>query len=215
MTPFNPKTPADPTNSNPLDWLAFRYVTGEMTDEESAAWELQLADDQLAREAVAGAVEVLQTLSQLPQDSWYSPQVAVSLPRSLTPVAARPFTARSWKFVFSAMAATVAIVALFVVSQAIRDDRSSAMNELDADAELATAWSLTRVSSAATTIDEPLVDSTHADADEWQTTADIDPITSDRPMPNTPSWMLAGMAGLVEEHEDSDPIPEPAATKEL
>lgn len=39
-----------------LDWLAFRYVAGEMTADEAGDFELRLADDQAAREAVSRAV---------------------------------------------------------------------------------------------------------------------------------------------------------------
>lgn len=41
-----------------LPWLAFRYVTGEMTADEEARFEQRLADDQAAREAVEQAVEL-------------------------------------------------------------------------------------------------------------------------------------------------------------
>jgi hypothetical protein len=41
-----------------LAWLAFRFIAGEMTADESRAFEARLADDQAAREAVAEAVEL-------------------------------------------------------------------------------------------------------------------------------------------------------------
>ncbi len=43
-------------NHDELDWLAFRYIAGELTRAESEAFEQRLADDQTAREAVARAV---------------------------------------------------------------------------------------------------------------------------------------------------------------
>lgn len=46
-----------------LDWLAFRYIADEMTDDERAAFEARLEQDQPAREAVAGSVELSQTLA--------------------------------------------------------------------------------------------------------------------------------------------------------
>jgi hypothetical protein len=45
-----------------LDWLAFRYVSGEMTAEEHAAFEENLAESQPAREAVAAAVLLAQAV---------------------------------------------------------------------------------------------------------------------------------------------------------
>jgi len=41
-----------------LHWQAFQYVSGELTASEAESFERRLADDQLAREAVAGAVEI-------------------------------------------------------------------------------------------------------------------------------------------------------------
>jgi hypothetical protein len=45
-----------------LNWLALRYVTGEMADAELAAFEETLADSQPAREAVAAAVLLAQAV---------------------------------------------------------------------------------------------------------------------------------------------------------
>jgi hypothetical protein len=42
-----------------LDWLAFRYVADELSSDERDEFELRLATDQSAREAVAAAVELL------------------------------------------------------------------------------------------------------------------------------------------------------------
>ena len=46
-----------------LDWLAFRYVAGEMPAAELSAFEDRLADDQPAREAVARAAQLAQTVA--------------------------------------------------------------------------------------------------------------------------------------------------------
>src|SRR6516164_7648881 len=45
-----------------LNWLALRYVTGEMADAELAAFEETLADSQPARETVAAAVLLAQAV---------------------------------------------------------------------------------------------------------------------------------------------------------
>ncbi len=52
-----------------LDWLAFRYLSGEMTAEEHAAFEENLAESQPAREAVAAAVLLAQAVA-LTEKSW-------------------------------------------------------------------------------------------------------------------------------------------------
>lgn len=46
-----------------LDWLAFCYVAGEMSAEEFEGFEDRLATDQVAREAVAGAVKLSQAVA--------------------------------------------------------------------------------------------------------------------------------------------------------
>lgn len=51
-----------------LDWLAFRYVSNEMTGAEIESFEQRLADDQSAREAVARAVDVSQAVSATRND---------------------------------------------------------------------------------------------------------------------------------------------------
>lgn len=50
-------------NNNDLDWLAFSYAAGELTPTEAEQFELRLADDQPAREALARAVELCQVVA--------------------------------------------------------------------------------------------------------------------------------------------------------
>src|SRR5437763_10961919 len=48
---------------NDLDWLAFCYAAGELGSAEAELFEARLADDQAAREALARAVELTQTVA--------------------------------------------------------------------------------------------------------------------------------------------------------
>ena len=52
------QTPHSEFDGNELDWLAFRYVAGELNETEAAQFEECLAIDQSAREAVARNVEL-------------------------------------------------------------------------------------------------------------------------------------------------------------
>lgn len=45
------------------DWLAFRYIAGELSAEDVAAFEMELETSQPAREAVARAVELSQAVA--------------------------------------------------------------------------------------------------------------------------------------------------------
>ncbi len=49
-----------------LAWLAFVYVSGELTHAEAEAFERRLAQDQAAREAVAEAVALIGAVAALP-----------------------------------------------------------------------------------------------------------------------------------------------------
>jgi len=46
-----------------LDWLAFCYAAGELNAADAESFETRLADDQAAREALAGAIELTQVLA--------------------------------------------------------------------------------------------------------------------------------------------------------
>ena len=50
-------------NTHDLDWLAFCYAAGELDPTEAELFEARLADDQAAREALARAVELTQTVA--------------------------------------------------------------------------------------------------------------------------------------------------------
>jgi anti-sigma-K factor RskA len=54
---------ADTNNTGDLNWDAFRYVASEMTTDETAAFEQLLAESQQAREAVATALQLAQTVA--------------------------------------------------------------------------------------------------------------------------------------------------------
>jgi hypothetical protein len=62
-------------NHNDLHWLAFSYVAGELTPAEAEQFELRLADDQTAREALARAVELCQVVTAVEahSDSYVAP----------------------------------------------------------------------------------------------------------------------------------------------
>lgn len=74
-----------------LAWTAFRYISNEMPADEAAAFELRLAVDQEAREEVARAVELTQTMAGLPQ------------------VIPQPETVRPWRQRLSWMTAGAAV----------------------------------------------------------------------------------------------------------
>ncbi len=59
----------EPNEREELQWLAFRYVAGEMNAAEAEAWERRLADDQAVRDAVCQEVALTGRLAAAsPQD---------------------------------------------------------------------------------------------------------------------------------------------------
>jgi hypothetical protein len=50
-------------NTHDLDWLAFCYAAGELDPADAELFEARLADEQAAREALARAVELTQTVA--------------------------------------------------------------------------------------------------------------------------------------------------------
>jgi hypothetical protein len=46
-----------------LDWLAYQYLVGELSEHDAASFEQRLAIDQVAREALAAAVELAESVS--------------------------------------------------------------------------------------------------------------------------------------------------------
>ena len=60
-----------------LDWQAFRYVAGEMTEGEADRFEEQLALDQSAREAVSTAAQLAQTVALTESQQPVTPRPAV------------------------------------------------------------------------------------------------------------------------------------------
>ena len=55
-------------HENDLGWTAFRYIAGELSSDEAEAFEVRLADDQAAREAVAASVQVTQAVASISND---------------------------------------------------------------------------------------------------------------------------------------------------
>lgn len=76
------------TESHDDNWLAFRYVSGEMAGDELSRFESLLAESQPAREAVAAAVLVSQAVTMAANDARLDqadkPTVAAPVRRSPT-----------------------------------------------------------------------------------------------------------------------------------
>ena len=198
------------TNSE-LDWQAFRYIAGEMTEPEGAAFELQLADDQLAREAVARAVELTETVSACHFDLDDEIVAAeVELPRSVKRI--------GWwsAVVWASLGAAASLLLVLTLQGKWKNDSPLAgafpsQSDLQSDStgELAEAWSETR---------EPLNGEEFTGSISLETGDDADLAESDDTLPElnvdeevaAPEWMLAALEDLAgDEPETSEGIQTP------
>lgn len=128
MTPSPTDDPTTDESTADAAWLAVRYVLGELPAPEAAAFETRLSIDQPAREAVASAVRLIDTLA-------VSRAPDAAAPRRTAPRARR----------FIAVAALAAAVLVAVVVNVPRDaDPTRPVAATDADpARLAAVWSAT------------------------------------------------------------------------
>lgn len=127
--------PSDPNRD--LDWLAFRYISGEMTAEEADAFECRLADDQGAREAVAQAVALTAAVS-----------LAAPSTREVLPLRRRRLVS-TWVIV-AASAACLALLAWPLFRSDAQRRLTPAVAESDARSpEIALTWSDLRQSGEA------------------------------------------------------------------
>jgi anti-sigma-K factor RskA len=168
-----------------LDWLAFRYVAGELPASEAESFESLLADEQTARDAVVHAVELSQTILAA-EVSLASENEKIGL-LSVSPAAE---TGRAWSTQLSWLASGVAaalLVALALNSGAAPQARPPV------SPELARAW-LKQTQSDETVFENvPSVESE-------MVTADI------------PDWMVDAVRSL---HDKSDANDEDASSETM
>ncbi len=121
------------------EWLAFRYIAGELTGAETAAFEAEFETSQLARETVARAVDLSQTIAMAESHE-------VDLVESASRIARR----KSWVYGIGWISAgAVAASVAGAVWWNMQGPKSGT-------SDLAEAWNETRADApAALIIDEP------------------------------------------------------------
>lgn len=183
---------------NELDWLAFLFVAGEMSDADSESFELRLAGDQAAREAVARQVELTQTIA--------AASVVEPLSETAQPVVAARQTADWWSaaaWLAAASAACLLGVSIYYATRPATRSHSDSPRDGDAtvagvDAtlspQLAFAWLETRDELSLVGDDAdfslPVTDENAEDS------LNADSFASDDEQLAAPDWMLAAVSGL-------------------
>lgn len=185
---------------NELDWSAFCYAAGEMNESDAAAFELRLAHDQAAREALARAVELTQAVAAAES---LEPVVTLRQPAAKEVTWSRRL---AWMAIGSAASLLVALLwsgagSWFVVRPNAAGDQS----------QLAIVWSQTRQELADS-------DSVLWESELWypkhlSASESIDPSDAgeaggfDLAESDTPAWMTAAVESYPNEPTDPDSTP--------
>ena len=210
-----------------LDWIALQYILDELEPEQKAVFEQQMADDQQAREALAGAVELVQTLSIAGR----FPVRPASLHNSPATTRPRGRTALRWALATVTLAGCLAVFVLGnhliqtdsntstpITSMDVPNGSNGVQDASSWPSHLAFAWIET--ANQWTTNENATNDST---ANEWITPnesfSDSDFLGPDEAEESftdsddhsddlAPAWMIAAVSGLAVSMSATDNNPE-------
>ena len=162
-----------------LDWLAFCYAAGELDAPQAEQFEARLATDQPAREALARAVELTQTVAA----AEVHPHVAL---------AAKPHARWQMRVSWMAIGGLAAALLLAVWSGVVGPSFQNARHSLATHSHqhLAKAWTQTREQMASPSAAEIWSDfDLLPETEQWL----ADELTADAELDEAPSWMMAAV----------------------
>lgn len=189
---------------NELDWLAFQYVAGELDAAEAEHFELRLADDQAAREAVACAVEWTQVVAAA-ESRVGEVEVGEIVPAEKRAVAWGQRL--SWMAVGGLLTLLVAVWSSGMFRGSVVDPGNSDSvvdGHSVAGGQLATAWYETRQQLRAANDVGPL-HPLFAALDEEEDVSGPSPSDEELLLIDTPTWLTAAVAGVAGQGSDSTP----------
>jgi hypothetical protein len=205
-------------NSMDLEWLAFQYFTAELPDDARLQFEDRLENDQLAREALARAVELTQVVvavESAPSDAAVNNPACVPFTMMGTPVVPQNRASAAWMAptAWLAIAGLVCVAAVLfwnpgtpspnVIpgSQPVTSNGDSAFDS----GELASLWVETGeilVTTPLVSEDEP-VDGLLLDDEQLEPQSEPDirsELDADRLQ--APSWMMAALSSFTNVEEE-------------
>jgi len=163
---------------NELDWLAFCYAAGEFDAAEAEAFEARLAEEQPAREALARAVELTQTVAAAEAQCG---DFVVPAARAKTDWNSR----LSWMAIGGLASLLLALLWSGVVGPTVRTTQQRLLAK--SQQNLASAWSQTRLEIREAGLWTPA----GSNDDE-----ELAPMMSDDMDSDAPSWMTAAVFSL-------------------
>jgi hypothetical protein len=170
-----------------LDWVAFCYLAGELNPAESAEFDVRLADEQAAREALARAVEMTQVVAAAESQG----REVVLAERSRDSWGSRA----SWMAIGGLASVLVALLWSGVPSPPVRTTLTRGMAEKQV--ALAAAWTEARdeIASVKDAGLWPLTATSAADFDEdFLVMTDL--AAEDLAFEDAPSWMTTAVFSL-------------------
>lgn len=186
---------SDQTTRNELDWQAFRYVSGELSSEEAASFELRLAIDTLACDAVARVTQLGCAVAWVcDQDEGSVAEPQAALERLIVTIReSRPVSSRSrWAgALLTAIAASAVAAAGLVMSLSPGLSSSNKLAKRKGAERLVAAWA--RGEAVRNALDDD------DEAASWQE-SDLDP----------PDWLLAAVSA----EQQAQPIEDRNAVRE-
>ncbi|WP_298868293.1 hypothetical protein [uncultured Gimesia sp.] len=102
-------------NTDDLDWLAFQYISNELSEQESEAFEELLAQKQVAREALAGATKLVAGLKSIECVPTVQTPVLTSKQSTFNASLESPFRSQHWALV--SCAAVILLVTTFLLTK--------------------------------------------------------------------------------------------------
>lgn len=177
-----------------LNWLAFRYIADEMSDDERSRFDARLADDLAAQQAVAQAVELTQAIAL---------SEALEKPALSREPVATTSQSQTWlrRAVWMAAGAS-ACLALVVAFQAQFFPRGNDVPSADSQ-ELAIAWGETLADwSTEVSANEAVIE--EEEASLTQAITELVTQNEEEEDLETPSWMLIAVGAPTAEEEEDD-----------
>lgn len=180
-----------------LDWLALCYAAGELSAAETELFELRLAEDQAAREALARAVELTQVVAAAEAQGEH-------LVRLATTNRGEWHSRLSWMAVGGLAALLLGLLWTGVVGPTWQTAQHN--TKVAAQQQLAFAWNETRSELAEVRAQGlwPVVASS-PEADDEMT---VETLFDDTEIEEAPSWMMAAVfSSSAQDLGNADAVP--------
>tara|TARA_R110002095_G_scaffold49045_5_gene43361 strand:- start:198 stop:788 length:591 start_codon:yes stop_codon:yes gene_type:complete len=126
-------TPAN--SSDPLEWLAFQYLSNELSEQDALAFESLLARNQEARETLAASVQLIAGLKSIEPLPVLNPQTAAATQPAFKSRSMLSSRTQRWALASCTVALLLAVTSFLLTESTFRNpaDFQTAQNEPSQD----------------------------------------------------------------------------------